>query len=45
MSTVQEIQAAILELAPQDRDALRHWLDDTEEETPEILAAIDVGHP
>lgn len=43
MSTVQEIQEAILHLAPQDREALRHWLDDTEEETPEMLAAIDAG--
>ena len=43
MSTVQEIQAAILQLPPQDREALRHWLDDTEEETPEMLAAIDAG--
>ena len=43
MSTVQEIQDAILHLPPQDREALRHWLDDTEEETPEMLAAIDVG--
>lgn len=43
MSTVQEIQEAILHLAPQDREALRHWLDATEEETPEMLAAIDAG--
>ncbi len=43
MSTVQEIQDAILHLPPEDREALRHWLDDTEEETPEMLAAIDVG--
>jgi hypothetical protein len=43
MSTVQEIQEAILHLAPQDREALRHWLDDTDEETPEMLAAIDAG--
>ena len=42
MSTVQEIQAAILHL-PQDRERLRHWLDRTEEETPEMLAAIDQG--
>jgi len=32
-----------LHLPPQDREALRHWLDDTEEETPEMLAAIDEG--
>ena len=43
MSTVQEIQDAILHLPPQDRETLRHWLDDTEEETPEMLAAIDEG--
>lgn len=43
MSTVQEIQDAILHLAPQDREALRHWLDASEEETPEMLAAIDEG--
>lgn len=43
MSTVQEIQDAILHLPPQDRELLRHWLDDTEEETPEMLAAIDEG--
>ena len=43
MSTVQEIQEAILHLAPQDRESLRRWLDDTEEETPEMLAAIDEG--
>ncbi|MCF3650068.1 hypothetical protein [Synoicihabitans lomoniglobus] len=43
MSSVQEIQDAILNLPPQDREALRHWLDDTEEETPEMLAAIDAG--
>ena len=43
MSTVQEIQEAILHLAPQDREALRLWLDGTDEETPEMLAAIDAG--
>jgi len=43
MSTVQEIQDAILHLPPQDREALRHWLDDTEEEPPEMLAAINEG--
>ncbi len=43
MSTVQEIQEAILQLPPQDRESLRHWLDATEEETPEMLAAIDEG--
>ena len=43
MSTVQEIQDAILHLPPQDRELLRHWLDETDEETPEMLAAIDAG--
>ncbi len=43
MSTIQEIQEAIIRLPPQEREALRHWLDDTEEETPEMLAAIDEG--
>lgn len=43
MSTVQEIQAAILHLPPQERERLRQWLDSTEEETPEMLAAIDEG--
>jgi len=43
MSTVQEIQAAILHLPPKEREQLRLWLDNTEEETPEMLAAIDEG--
>ena len=43
MSTAQEIQETILQLPPQDRESLRHWLDATEEETPEMLAAIDEG--
>ena len=43
MSTIQEIQDAILRLPPQDRETLRHWLDASEEETPEMLAAIDEG--
>jgi hypothetical protein len=43
MSTVQEIKDAILHLPPEDRESLRHWLDDTAEETPEMLAAIDEG--
>lgn len=30
MNTVQEIQEAILQLPPQDRESLRHWLDGTE---------------
>jgi len=43
MSTVQEIQDAILHLPPQERESLRQWMDGTEEETPEMLAAIDEG--
>lgn len=43
MSTVQEIESAILQLPPQDRESLRQWLDGTEEETPQMLAAIDEG--
>jgi hypothetical protein len=43
MSTVEEIQDAILHLPPQDREMLRNWLDGTEEESPEMLAAIDAG--
>lgn len=43
MSTVQEIQDAILHLPPQDRETLRLWLAGTEGEIPEMLAAIDEG--
>jgi hypothetical protein len=43
MTKLAEIQEAILQLEPQDRDELRSWLDGTEEETPEMLAAIDQG--
>jgi hypothetical protein len=43
MTKLAEIQAAILHLPPQERELLRHWLDETEEETPEMLAAIDEG--
>jgi hypothetical protein len=43
MTKLAEIQDAILHLPPQEREALRHWLDETEEETPEMLAAIDEG--
>lgn len=35
--------STILHLPSKDREALRHWLDETEEETPEMLAAIDAG--
>jgi hypothetical protein len=43
MTKLVEIQTAILQLEPTEREALRHWLDETEEETPEMLAAIDQG--
>ena len=43
MTKLAEIQTAILQLDPADREALRHWLDETAEETPEMLAAIDEG--
>lgn len=43
MTKLAEIQDAILHLPPQEREALRHWLNETEEETPEMLAAIDEG--
>jgi len=41
MTKLAEIQDAIQRLQPPDRDELRHWL--LGEETPEMLAAIDVG--
>jgi hypothetical protein len=43
MTKLAEIQAAILQLEPTEREKLRHWLDETAEETPEMLAAIDKG--
>lgn len=43
MTKLAEIQDAILHLPPQERELLRHWLDETEAETPEMLAAIDEG--
>ncbi|MEN9401876.1 MAG: hypothetical protein RL091_579 [Verrucomicrobiota bacterium] len=43
MTKLAEIQDAILHLAPQEREQLRYWLDETEAETPEMLAAIDQG--
>lgn len=30
-------------MAPQEQLELRHWLDETVDETPEMLAAIDAG--
>lgn len=41
MTKLAEIQEAIQQLPPPERDELRHWL--LEEETPEMLAAIDQG--
>ncbi len=43
MTKLAEIQEAILQLEPKERQALRHWLDETAEDTPEMLAAIDEG--
>ncbi len=43
MTKLAEIQAAILRLDPREQQALRHWLDEAAEETPEMLAAIDEG--
>ena len=43
MSKLPDLQSAILQLAPAEREELRHWLDETAEETPEMLAAIDEG--
>jgi predicted transcriptional regulator len=43
MTKLAEIQAAILLLEPAEREELRHWLDETAEETPQMLAAIDEG--
>lgn len=43
MTKLAEIQDAIRRLAPSEQQALRHWLDESAEETPEMLAAIDEG--
>jgi hypothetical protein len=43
VTKLAEIQEAILQLDPKEQQALRHWLDETAEETPEMLAAIDEG--
>jgi hypothetical protein len=40
MTKLAEIQSAILQLDPAEREELIHWLTATEE-TPEMLAAID----
>ena len=41
MTKLAEIQEAIQHLPPNERSELRRWI--LEEETPEMLAAIDVG--
>jgi hypothetical protein len=43
VSKLAEIQSAILQLDPPEREELRHWLDENADETPEMLAAIDEG--
>lgn len=43
MTKLAEVQSAILQLDPAEREELRHWLDETADETPEMLAAIDEG--
>lgn len=43
MTKLAEIQEAIRRLDPREQQALRHWLDENAEETPEMLAAIDEG--
>ena len=43
VTKLAEIQNAILQLDPKEQQALRHWLGETAEETPEMLAAIDEG--
>jgi hypothetical protein len=43
MSKLAEIQSAILQLDPAEREKLRHWLGETAEEMPEMVAAIDEG--
>ncbi len=43
MTKLAEIQTAILHLDPAEREELRHGLDETAEESPEMLATIDAG--
>ena len=43
MTKLVEIQDAIRKLPPKEQQELRHWLEETAEETPEMLAAIDAG--
>lgn len=41
MTKLAQVQAAILQLAPEEQQELRNWL--LEEESPELLAAVDEG--
>lgn len=43
MTKLAEIQDAILQLPPHERESSRAWIDAIKEETPEMLAAIDEG--
>ncbi|MSU25032.1 MAG: hypothetical protein EXS32_14590 [Opitutus sp.] len=40
MSTVQEIESAIVRLSPTEREAMRDWLDDLVEEQLELSDAF-----
>ena len=41
MTKLAQVQEAILQLAPKEQQELRNWL--LEEESPELLAAVDEG--
>lgn len=43
MTKLAEIQSAILRLDPAEREELRQWLDESAEETPQMLSAIAEG--
>ena len=45
MSTVTEIEGAIAKLTPSEQREIARWLEDrlVVEESPEMLAALDVG--
>jgi hypothetical protein len=43
MTKLAEIKEAILQLDPKEQQILRLWLDETAEETPEMLVAIEEG--
>jgi len=40
MSTVQEIESAIVRLSPQERERVRDWLNDMAEEQAEVAPAF-----